>query len=56
MNMLPGTLRRDGGGALVDLAGGLSLPAPPGVARRRWPAVFYGVRPEHFAVADTVRA
>ncbi len=53
MNLLPGTLRRNGsGGVEVELADGTRLPAPrdaPGVDGQR---VVFGTRPEHLALAD----
>jgi len=53
MNLLPGTLRRNGsGGVEVELADGTRLPAPrdaPGTDGQR---VIFGTRPEHLALAD----
>jgi multiple sugar transport system ATP-binding protein len=50
MNFLPGVLRRAGGAATVELAGGGRVPAPPTEAADGASVVF-GVRPEHLAVA-----
>ena len=47
MNFLPGTLRRSAGGATVELAGGLSLPAPVNAGGQDGQQVIYGARPEH---------
>jgi len=49
MNFLPGTLRRDGGSARVELADGSRVGAPPTEAGDGR-AVTYGVRPEHLAL------
>ena len=53
MNFLPGVLRRSGGGARVELAGGVSLPAPAvnGNVADGQP-VIYGTRPEHMELAS----
>src|SRR6476659_10120820 len=51
MNMLHGTIRANGT-AVFEAGGGIAFPigtAPPGSDGR---AVIYGVRPEHFALAD----
>ncbi len=51
MNFLPGTIRLDGAAAF-DGPGGVRLPlvaAPPGADGR---AAVYGVRPEHFTIAE----
>src|SRR6516165_6956897 len=51
MNFLKGTLRRNGGEAIVEAADGIRLPA--GQARGSdGQKVVYGVRPEHLSVAD----
>jgi multiple sugar transport system ATP-binding protein len=52
MNFLPGTLRRDGNGAVVELEDGTRLPAPRGASGADGQAVVYGVRPEHLVLAD----
>src|SRR5947199_1408315 len=52
MNFLPGTLRRNGVAAAVDLGDGTRLPAPPGAAGADGQSVIYGVRPEHLALAS----
>jgi multiple sugar transport system ATP-binding protein len=50
MNFLPGTLKRAGGAASVQLEDGTSLPAPPGSAGEDGQPVIYGTRPEHLAL------
>jgi multiple sugar transport system ATP-binding protein len=52
MNFLPGTLRRANGDARVELAGGASVPAPPGAGGADGQPVILGTRPEHLALAD----
>jgi len=47
MNFLPGVLRRSGGEARVDLAVGMSLPAPINAGGQDGQKVVYGTRPEH---------
>jgi multiple sugar transport system ATP-binding protein len=47
MNFLPGVLRRSGGDARVELAGGMSLPAPTSASGLDGQNVIYGTRPEH---------
>jgi multiple sugar transport system ATP-binding protein len=51
MNFLPGTLRRNGAGAAVELADGTQLPAPPGSAGINGQAVVFGTRPEHLTLS-----
>jgi multiple sugar transport system ATP-binding protein len=53
MNFLPGVLRRAGGNARVELAGGMSLPSPAvnGNVPDGQPVV-YGTRPEHMELAS----
>ncbi len=51
MNFLPGTLRRSGGAANVELADGTQLPAPAGSAGSDGQPVIFGTRPEHLALA-----
>src|SRR5216110_1402225 len=48
MNMLPGLARVNGGSAIIEFPGGVSLPAPIGSRVSDGQAVIYGVRPEHF--------
>ena len=50
MNFLPGVLLRDGGTATVELAGGLSLPAPLNASGQHGQKVIYGTRPEHIDI------
>jgi multiple sugar transport system ATP-binding protein len=53
MNFLPGTLRRSGGEARVELGDGLSLPAPANAANAvDGQPVIYGTRPEHMELAN----
>ncbi len=52
MNFLPGVLRRSGGEARVELAGGMSLPAPINVGGQDGQKVVYGTRPEHLELTD----
>jgi multiple sugar transport system ATP-binding protein len=52
MNFLPGVLKRANGTARVELAGGLSLPAPASAhAAADGQQVIYGTRPEHMELA-----
>ncbi|MBS0450173.1 MAG: sn-glycerol-3-phosphate ABC transporter ATP-binding protein UgpC [Proteobacteria bacterium] len=54
MNFLPGTLRRNGGGARVELADGTQLDAPLNAGGEDGQPVVYGTRPEHLTlVGDT---
>ena len=52
MNLITGTARRDGSGARIE-AEGMALPAPvvPGLNEGR--QVTWGIRPEHFDLADS---
>jgi multiple sugar transport system ATP-binding protein len=47
MNFLPGVLKRSGDDARVELAGGMSLPAPMSASGLDGQNVIYGTRPEH---------
>jgi multiple sugar transport system ATP-binding protein len=51
MNFLPGTLRRAGGAARVELADGTHLDAPAGAAGADGQPVIYGTRPEHLELS-----
>ncbi|MFO1217912.1 MAG: sn-glycerol-3-phosphate ABC transporter ATP-binding protein UgpC [Burkholderiaceae bacterium] len=51
MNFLPGTLRRNGSGARVELAGGASVGAPPSAGGADGQKVIFGTRPEHLGLA-----
>ncbi len=51
MNFLPGTLRRLGDAASVELSDGTRLLAPAGSAGGDGQAVIFGTRPEHLALA-----
>jgi len=50
MNFLPGTLRRDGSGARVELADGTQLDAPVNAGGVDGQPVVYGTRPEHLVL------
>ncbi|HWK72298.1 ABC transporter ATP-binding protein [Pollutimonas sp. M17] len=53
MNLIPGVLRRDPGGAQVEFSDGTRLPAPRrngSVAGEDGQSVIYGVRPEHLSI------
>ena len=52
MNFLPGTLRRGGGAARVELADGTQLAAPLAAGGVDGQPVVYGTRPEHLTLAD----
>jgi multiple sugar transport system ATP-binding protein len=52
MNFLPGTLRRSGDRAEVELHDGTRLPAPPDAGGTDGQPVVYGTRPEHLMLAD----
>ncbi|HYT95880.1 MAG TPA: ATP-binding cassette domain-containing protein, partial [Casimicrobiaceae bacterium] len=52
MNMIPGLARVNGNGAIVEFAGGVSLPAPIGARAADGQAVLYGVRPEHCRLTE----
>ncbi len=53
MNFLPGTLRRNGSGAYVELKDGTQLPAPANTPAIEGKPVIFGTRPEHLALSDT---
>ncbi len=52
MNMIPGTVRANGGAPQVAFAGGAALPLPAGAQAKDGQAVLYGIRPEHCAVGE----
>jgi len=52
MNFLPGTLRRNGHGAHVELRDGTQLDAPPDAGGLDGQPVVMGLRPEHLALAE----
>ncbi len=52
MNMVPGTVRVNGGAPSVEFAGGVSLPMPQGAVADNGQSVLYGMRPEHCLLAD----
>ncbi len=51
MNFLPATLRRDGGGARLEMPGGASVPAPRDAGGEDGQKVVFGTRPEHLELA-----
>jgi len=53
MNFLPGTLRRVGSGAHVELNDGTRLDAPLQAGGVDGQPVVYGTRPEHLTLADS---
>ena len=52
MNFLPGVLRHNGGNATIELAGGLSIPAPVSAKGEDGQSVVYGTRPEHIELTE----
>ncbi len=56
MNMLSGTLRRNGAEIRVETAAGLRLPLPAGAGGEEGRPVVYGVRPEHLALSTSTDA
>ena len=52
MNLLPGTLRRNGGGAEVEFADGTRVPAPRSAGGTDGQSVVFGTRPEHLSLAN----
>ena len=52
MNFIEGTLKANGAGSYVEVAGGARLPAGPVAAASDGRAVVYGIRPEHLDLAD----
>ena len=53
MNFLPGTLRRSGPSAFVELKDGTRLQAPARAAGTDGQPIVFGTRPEHLALADS---
>jgi multiple sugar transport system ATP-binding protein len=53
MNFLPGTLRRNGRGAEVELRDGTRLLAPGDASHEDGRPVIYGTRPEHLTLVDS---
>ncbi|MEP7084592.1 MAG: sn-glycerol-3-phosphate ABC transporter ATP-binding protein UgpC [Betaproteobacteria bacterium] len=51
MNFLPGTFKRSGG--TVELKDGIEVPAPANSTGQEGQQVLYGIRPEHFSLANT---
>jgi len=52
MNFLPATLRRDGRGARLEMASGVSVPVPRDAGGSDGQQVILGARPEHLALAE----
>lgn len=52
MNLLEGTLRRNGDAVWVDTDGGIKLPLSQSCGGEHERRVYYGIRPEHFNLAD----
>src|SRR3954469_25454274 len=52
MNLVPGVARVDGGQAIVEFEGGVSLPTPTSARAVDGQAVLYGVRPEHCRLTE----
>jgi multiple sugar transport system ATP-binding protein len=52
MNFLPGTFRRAGGGADVELPGGERVSVPASVKATDGQQVLFGARPEHLSLAS----
>jgi len=52
MNFLPGVLRHSGGTSVVELAGGLRIPAPVQAGGKDGQNVVFGTRPEHMELTD----
>jgi multiple sugar transport system ATP-binding protein len=52
MNLLPGTLRRNGSGAEVEFADGTRVSAPRNAGGTDGQSVVFGTRPEHLALAN----
>ena len=55
MNFLPGKLRRANGTAQVELAGGVSVPAPRDTQGADGQSIVFGTRPEHLSLASDGR-
>src|SRR5581483_7051069 len=53
MNMVPGTVRLNGDGPLVDFGDGVRLPMPIGARAEQGQGVIYGIRPEHCQLAES---
>ncbi|MBI2771676.1 MAG: sn-glycerol-3-phosphate ABC transporter ATP-binding protein UgpC [Burkholderiales bacterium] len=53
MNFLPGTLRRAGDAAFVELPDGTRLDAPARTSGADGQPIVFGTRPEHLTLADT---
>jgi multiple sugar transport system ATP-binding protein len=53
MNFLPGTLRRSGAAAHVELSDGTRLDAPPLLGGADGQPVVFGTRPEHLTLVDS---
>ena len=53
MNLLPGTVQRQGGALEAVFADGSRLPLAQSAGLHEGQAILYGIRPEHFAVGST---
>jgi multiple sugar transport system ATP-binding protein len=53
MNFLPGTLRRSGAAAHIELSDGTRLDAPPLLGGADGQPVVFGTRPEHLTLVDS---
>jgi multiple sugar transport system ATP-binding protein len=51
MNFLPGKLKRANGDARIELAGGVTVPAPRDTQGADGQPIIFGTRPEHLALA-----
>jgi len=52
MNIVPGTARVNGGSRMVEFTSGVRLPMPLGAGAADGQPVLYGMRPEHFSLAN----
>jgi multiple sugar transport system ATP-binding protein len=50
MNFLPGKIRREAGGARIEMADGVSVPMPKDAAGSDGQRVVFGTRPEHLSL------
>jgi multiple sugar transport system ATP-binding protein len=53
MNMIPGSVRVNGGAASIEFGGAATLPLPADARAADGQAVLYGIRPEHCALGAT---
>ena len=52
INLVPGTVRRDGDGAVVETSDGVRLPLRPDARVEAGQAIVYGIRPEHLVIGE----